>query len=105
VTKKLVVTLLALIFAWQVGSTVYAQSGSVNFIGSIAGTTMAANCGSPTTPSLCIVSDGVWVMQAGSTAWAKIGSGSAPTLTLQGTTKTLPASFTITAGAATLTAQ
>jgi hypothetical protein len=95
---RIVITLLALIFVWQVGSTVYAQSGNVNFIGSIAGTTMTANCGAPTTPSLCIVGDGVWVMQAGSTTWAKIGGGAvSPTLTLQGVTKTLPASFTLSA--------
>lgn len=47
----------------------YAQSGSVNFLGSIAGTTNAANCGTPVTPSLCVVGNGVWIWQSAATGW------------------------------------
>lgn len=41
-----------------------AQSGNVIYLGAVIGTTKAANCGTPTTPSLCIVGDGVWVWQS-----------------------------------------
>lgn len=44
------------------------QSGNANFIGSIPGTTVA-NCGTPTSPSVCSVATGVYIWQSPATGW------------------------------------
>lgn len=109
--NKIIVTLLALILLMQIGSKVYAQSGQVIIFSAVPGTTAAANCGVPTTPSECVVGDGVWIWQAGATAWAKPlttapASGGMTSLTINGVTKTGTApSFTITQPAVVVSAQ
>jgi hypothetical protein len=50
---------------------VHAQTGSVNFLGAVSGTTVT-NCGTPTLPSLCVVATGVYVWQNSTTGWVLI---------------------------------
>src|ERR1700677_1539554 len=84
--KNIIVTLLLVALAFELGQRVYAQSGQVIFLGAISGTTAAANCGTPTTPSLCVVGDGVWIWQSGASSWVKITTGAAAgVLKVQGT--------------------
>jgi len=54
---------------------------------------------------LCVASDGIFVSNAGAAYFQIVApaAGTTPTLTLNGTTKTLPASFTITATGPTVT--
>lgn len=67
--KILLGVVCGLIIASALVGTVHAQSGPVNFLGAIAGTTKAVNCGTPTTPSMCIVGDGVWIWQNAAQGW------------------------------------
>ena len=56
---------------------VHAQSGNVIFFGAISGTTKAVNCpATPTTPSLCVVGDGVWIWQNSTSGWTLGSAGS-----------------------------
>jgi len=58
---------------------VEAQTGNIIFLGATTGTTLAANCpAAPTTPSECVVGDGVWIWESSTTGWFK------PTASLTG---------------------
>jgi hypothetical protein len=63
---------ILLIVAFMAGA-IYAQSGAVNFMGSMPGTTKAANCGTPTSPSICAVGDGIWIWQNATIGWCQPG--------------------------------
>lgn len=75
---------------------------NANIIGSVAGSTLA-NCGTPTTPAICVVAAGVYVWQSAAAGWTLIGtSAPAPpppsgvtSITINGTTKTGAASFSL----------
>ena len=86
-----------------------AQSSPVSIIEAPSGSTIT-NCGTPSLPAICVVVTGAFVCPnatgcSTASAWVALGgSAAAPALTLNGTTKTLPATFTITAAAPTITA-
>lgn len=63
-----VIACLCLFIAFQAGH-VYAQSGAVIYLQSTAGTTLAANCGTPATPSICVVGSGVAIWQNSTDGW------------------------------------
>jgi hypothetical protein len=105
--NRLTATII-LVLALALAGTLSAQTGSVVYFTSTAGTTKAANCPTtPTGPSMCLVGDGFWVWQNATTGWflpAPQGASATPALTLNGVTKNLPASFTIAAAAPTVSA-
>lgn len=62
-----VIACLCLFIAFQAGH-VYAQSGAVIYLQSTAGTTLT-NCGTPATPSICVVGSGVAIWQNSTDGW------------------------------------
>lgn len=91
--------------------TVKAQTGQVVFLGATSGTTLAANCpATPTTPSVCVVGDGMWVWQSSTTGWFKPVPAAAPVAGVQkvngvapGTTGNVTVSCADSAPVATVT--
>ncbi len=86
--------------------TVEAQNAqAATFVGAAAHTT----CLTPVAGSyfLCVASDGVWVSNSGAAYFQLTAPGVAatPSITLNGVTKNLPASFTIAGTAPNITAQ
>jgi hypothetical protein len=96
--------LAVFIFGYAISGRVHAQTLPVNFEVATAGSTLA-NCGPvPALPARCLVATGNYYTQVGSTSWLLVGSSVAvaPTLTIDGITKTLPASFTVAGGTVTV---
>lgn len=102
------VILVAILAGFFGAIALHAQTGNVVWFTSTAGTTKALNCpAAPAGPSVCLVGDGFWVWQSSASGWflASPPSAAAPVaLTINGLQKTLPASFTLSTSAATISA-
>ena len=96
---------LAAFFVLFIGSAMRAQNPAIT-PGVISSATTATHATCPTNyPNLCIVADGVYVCQgAGASCYVPAAAAGAISLTLNGVTKTLPASFTVSAAAPSVSA-
>lgn len=83
-----VIGTLILLLVLVVAGTVSAQTGSVVWFTSTAGTTLAANCpATPANPSICLVGNGFYIWQNATIGWCQPGiSCPAPTPAAAGVT-------------------
>src|SRR5271154_2440276 len=68
---KLTMRILYVFLLWS--AVIYAQSSPVSIITAPSGSTLA-NCGTPTAPSICVVTPGVYVWQSATLGWQLIGA-------------------------------
>jgi hypothetical protein len=96
--KKLAIAVAFIVVAFLVGVSLRAQSPQAY---TMSGGAAHTTCTTPASGAyfLCVATDGVWVSNNGAAYFQIVQQRAAsPTLTINGTTKTLPASFTISSG-------
>jgi hypothetical protein len=77
--NRMLFATFVIVLLCAVALALHAQSGQIIYFGATAGTTKAANCGTPTVPSLCLAGDGFWIWQNSTQGWFLAAPPSQPT--------------------------